>query len=606
MNENGNSRLRSIAVALAVIVGVVIYAYGFQVTKVDLEETKSERRQTQLVRILRALARPEILEYERQEFEVTAPIWIDCPEGGVEVPEPDTSGPYMIVDPPCADPREEVRVEGFNFEPETRGPINFIPPSEVTLQLGNIETDETGHFETVVELPNRRPVEEAQHIEVVTRRNVGTPHFTRTAYDTWDKIIETIFMALLATTLGTALAVPISFFAARNLMRDVSSPLSDISLSILAWPVGAYLGAQIARWLGDVSAMLTANISLSVGGLVVLPLIVWGTARWAVPPVDEQPPEPLMRVARALAMVASILVFVISLFLLSSLAITFGETLAESLGAFGFLGTFIADVGDVLGGLIVVLTAMAGGAALSDVTSRTWTALKKRLPPAAISIANHPLAAVAGALLFALLGLAVDWLYQIQDPVATLWGPAAVGALAGLALAVATRREDELSIGLVVYYISRTILNALRSIEPLIMVIVFAVWVGIGPFAGVLALALHTIAALAKLYSEQVESILPGPLEAVKAAGATRLQTIVYAVIPQIVPPYIAFTMYRWDINVRMSTIIGFAGGGGIGFLLQQNINLLNYRAASAQMFAIAIVVATMDYISSQLRERVV
>ena len=111
---------------------------------------------------------------------------------------------------------------------------------------------------------------------------------------------------------------------------------------------------------------------------------------------------------------------------------------------------------------------------------------------------------------------------------------------------------------------------------------------------------------MAKLYSEQVESILPGPLEAITATGATRMQTIIYAVIPQIIPPYISFTMYRWDINVRMSTIIGFAGGGGIGFLLFQNINLLNYRAASVQMLAIAIVVATMDYMSSALRERVV
>jgi len=132
------------------------------------------------------------------------------------------------------------------------------------------------------------------------------------------------------------------------------------------------------------------------------------------------------------------------------------------------------------------------------------------------------------------------------------------------------------------------------------------VWVGIGPFAGSLALALHTVAALAKLYSEQVESIQAGPIEAVKASGATRIQTIVYAVIPQIVPPYISFTLYRWDINVRMSTIIGFAGGGGIGFLLQQNIRLLNYRAASVNMLAIAIVVASMDYLSSRIRERIV
>jgi phosphonate transport system permease protein len=149
-------------------------------------------------------------------------------------------------------------------------------------------------------------------------------------------------------------------------------------------------------------------------------------------------------------------------------------------------------------------------------------------------------------------------------------------------------------------------LNTLRSIEAFIMAIIFVVLVSTGPFAGVLALSLHTIAALAKLYSEQVESISTGPIEAVKATGATRLQTIVYAVIPQIVPPYISFTMYRWDINVRMSTIIGFAGGGGIGLLLQQNINLLNYRAASAQMIAITIVVAMMDYLSSYLRERVV
>ena len=138
------------------------------------------------------------------------------------------------------------------------------------------------------------------------------------------------------------------------------------------------------------------------------------------------------------------------------------------------------------------------------------------------------------------------------------------------------------------------------------MAIVFVIAVGIGPFAGVMALGLHTIVSLGKLYSEQVESIMTGPVEAVTATGANRLQTIIYGVVPQIVPPYISYTMYRWDINVRMSTIIGFVGGGGIGFLLQQNIRLLNYRGASAQMLAIAVVVASMDYISSVLRERTV
>jgi len=157
-----------------------------------------------------------------------------------------------------------------------------------------------------------------------------------------------------------------------------------------------------------------------------------------------------------------------------------------------------------------------------------------------------------------------------------------------------------------VYYLSRTILNILRSIEPLIMAIVFVVWVGLGPFAGVLALAVHSIAALSKLYSEAVESIDPGPIEAITATGANRLQTIVYAVIPQIVPPYVAFTVYRWDINVRMSTIIGFVGGGGIGFLLQQWIRLLMYEEAGAAVWAIAIVVWVLDYASAVVREKIV
>ena len=161
-------------------------------------------------------------------------------------------------------------------------------------------------------------------------------------------------------------------------------------------------------------------------------------------------------------------------------------------------------------------------------------------------------------------------------------------------------------ITMALYYLVRSVLNILRSIEPLIMAIVFVVWVGLGPFAGVLALAVHSIAALAKLYSEAVESIDLGPIEAVTATGANRLQTIVYAVIPQIVPPYTAFTIYRWDINVRMSTIIGFVGGGGIGYLLQQWIRLFMYEEAGAAVWAIALVVAVMDYASARVRERII
>ena len=113
-------------------------------------------------------------------------------------------------------------------------------------------------------------------------------------------------------------------------------------------------------------------------------------------------------------------------------------------------------------------------------------------------------------------------------------------------------------ITLSIYVITRTVLNIIRSIEPLIIAIVFVVIVGLGPFAGVIAITMHTVAALGKLYSEVIEGIDPGPLEAIRAVGGNWLQMVRYAVIPQIVPPFASFTLFRWEINVRTSTIIGF------------------------------------------------
>lgn len=158
----------------------------------------------------------------------------------------------------------------------------------------------------------------------------------------------------------------------------------------------------------------------------------------------------------------------------------------------------------------------------------------------------------------------------------------------------------------VIYFVVRTILNVTRSIESLIFAIIFVVITGLGPFAGVLALVVHSVAALAKLYSEVIEGIDPGPIEAMRATGADWLQVVRYGVIPQIVPPFTAFTIYRWDINVRMSTIVGFVGGGGIGFYLVQWIQINQTDAVSAAIIAIAVVVVTLDYISAKLRERLV
>jgi len=160
--------------------------------------------------------------------------------------------------------------------------------------------------------------------------------------------------------------------------------------------------------------------------------------------------------------------------------------------------------------------------------------------------------------------------------------------------------------GYAIYWFVRGFFNLFRSIETLIWVIVFAVWIGYGnPFAGVMALVIHTIAALGKLYSEQVESIDSGPIEAILATGGSRLQIIRYGVIPQIIPSFLAFTLYRWDINVRMATIIALVGGGGIGDLLFYYRNQGDWSQVGAVVLAMIAVVWTLDYISGRVRERI-
>ena len=159
--------------------------------------------------------------------------------------------------------------------------------------------------------------------------------------------------------------------------------------------------------------------------------------------------------------------------------------------------------------------------------------------------------------------------------------------------------------GKAVYTVTRSILNITRSFDSLVLATIFALWLTFGPFAGVLALTIATIASLGKLFSEAVENIDPGPLEAVSATGANSAQVVLYAVVPQIIPDFISYIIYHWDINVRISTILGFVGGGGIGYYLSQRINVLEYRKAGTAIWAIVLVVWAMDFLSAEIRKKV-
>ncbi|APJ03358.1 phosphonate ABC transporter, permease protein PhnE [Silvanigrella aquatica] len=155
------------------------------------------------------------------------------------------------------------------------------------------------------------------------------------------------------------------------------------------------------------------------------------------------------------------------------------------------------------------------------------------------------------------------------------------------------------------YILIRSYMNITRSIEPLIWAILFSVWIGIGPFAGAMALMVHSISSLVKQYSEAVESVDEGPLEALQVTGANRISVVWYAVVPQVVLPFLAFTIYRWDINVRMATVIGLVGGGGIGSILIQEQMLARWTQVGSLAFLIFLVVWGMDFLSARIREAI-
>jgi len=608
--KNKASIWRSLRLGLYILIGLLVFAYGFQVTEVNLQEFRKETRQASRVRVTRNLAQPDIFEYDYEETIYNAPFYLPCPVGEVP-PQPDlVINSHSVSIPDCAESGGTITIEGHNFPPLSTGYIYLVPSSDpnstLALHKGDFTVDREGYFIAEITLPSDRDSSEVQYIRIRARAKTGAPHFSENAIATWDKIIETVLMALLATTLGTVLAIPMSFLAARNLMKDVKSPLTSIALSLLGWPIGIFMGFIVTGWLGGISLQFSNHWGIDLLVSIVSLLVILAVFRWVMPRSPEIPPGLALRLARLLAGGFIVIISIFTSFHIAGLAETAGNAIVSAEGMFAFLGNFVAKSADILITVTPAIGGMTGGWILSSFLGRMGQRANERLKSGFVRILNIVFAAAAGTTIFTLFGAAVKWLYEIEDPLYTFTLPAIVGGALGLLLAFLTQPKKSLQSGLFLYYVTRTILNAIRSVEALVMAIVFVIWVGIGPFAGVLALGLHTVVSLAKLYSEQVESILPGPLEAIEATGANRLQTILYAVVPQIIPPYISYTMYRWDINVRMSTIIGFVGGGGIGFLLQQNIGLLNYNSASTQMLAIAVVVALMDYISSVLREKYV
>jgi phosphonate transport system permease protein len=150
----------------------------------------------------------------------------------------------------------------------------------------------------------------------------------------------------------------------------------------------------------------------------------------------------------------------------------------------------------------------------------------------------------------------------------------------------------------------RRMMDAARAINEMVFAMLFVVAVGLGPFAGVLALWIHTTGTLAKLFSEAVEAIDPQPVEGIRSTGANSLEEIVYGVLPQVLPLWISYSLYRFEANVRSASVVGMVGAGGIGVILWENIRGFYYAQTCAVIIIVVLTVTAIDLVSAQIRKR--
>jgi len=240
---------------------------------------------------------------------------------------------------------------------------------------------------------------------------------------------------------------------------------------------------------------------------------------------------------------------------------------------------------------VVILGAIAWSAAATEVSlSRMieglpfmWDFMRRMVPPD-LSVLGNALRGAMETIQIAVVGTAV-------------------AAVLALPLGFAAARNAAPPW---LFYWARSLLNAFRAVDTLVYALFFVAAVGLGPFPGVLAVMVYTATVLAKLYSEAIEAIEPGPVEAVRATGATTLQVLRWGVLPQLMPQFLSFTLYRFETNIRAAAVLGFVGAGGIGFYIQTYLRLLNYPAAATVLLVLIGLVMIVDFASSRLRARLV
>ncbi len=196
-----------------------------------------------------------------------------------------------------------------------------------------------------------------------------------------------------------------------------------------------------------------------------------------------------------------------------------------------------------------------------------------------------------------------DWNYYFSETLVTIsmgiWGTL-MAAIAAVPLSILASNNI---CPIWVVQPTRRLLDAMRAINEIVFALIFVVAVGLGPFAGVLALFIHTAGILGKLFSEAVESIESGPVEGIRATGASQIQEVIYGVIPQVMPLWTSFTLYRFESNVRSASVLGIVGAGGIGVSLYQSFGAFEYQKVCTILIILIATTGAIDLLSAKVRE---
>ena len=196
----------------------------------------------------------------------------------------------------------------------------------------------------------------------------------------------------------------------------------------------------------------------------------------------------------------------------------------------------------------------------------------------------------------------LDFLIKIGDGLIQTLAISALATLLAAIFSLVLALPAAGRLGKKMQALTRFCLNFLRSVPELVWAVLMVLAVGLGPFAGTLALTLHTTGVLGRLFGETLENHPPQANQALRLAGASNIQSFLYGAFPIIFPQLLSYTLYRWEMNIRMATILGFVGAGGLGQILYYELSLLHEQQASTVIIAMLLLVIGVDMISNKLR----